>query len=203
MTSRARSHPTWLFVRSRVEKAGLVSLVVIALVTVGLSAEFFPVPFNSYGAVVHGLPLLSLLWGLPTMLMITAASPELEGRARRVVLLRIGWALTLLAASSVLASLAVLTSGAGDPAVAARNAVIAVGLVLLTSALVDQATSWTPLVGVFALSLFWGVDYGDVVFDWALPLHPIRAPGAGVLALGLAVAGTVGYALRDSRRASR
>lgn len=198
--SVATSRPIFSFVRSRVTAPGFAALAMLPLVAIFLATDVFDVPFNARGGVVRALPVIALLSAIPVSMMIIPASKELERRSRRLILLRLGWGVTI---SSICAYLVVGSAGIGHAhglIAAARNSFGGAGLVLIFAVAVGVRLAWLPILALAGATFVLGVDYRDVVYGWAVTLRPADDMISMTLALAIWLVGIGLYAIHDVRQ---
>jgi len=148
-------------------------------------------------AAAGGVVVASLLWGIPVMFMVGAASTELEAGAPKARLLRAGWSVLVVTGLVLLAATA--TPPGGAPVASMRNAAFAAGLALAFAALVGLDHAWMPVVAATSVCVFLGVDREQVALDWAFPLADSGSTPAMATSLLVALVGAAVYTIRDAR----
>jgi len=195
---------TWVdvFVRSRLRPHAIRVAALVWCASYFQPADWYPVPANWSRAPAEadaagGVVVASLLWGLPVMFMVGAASTEFESGAPKARLLRAGWSALVVTGLALLAATA--TPPGGAPVASMRNAVFAAGLALVFAALVGPNHAWMPVVAAASVCLFLGVDREQVAFDWAFPLADSGSAPAMATSLLVALVGAAAYTIRDAR----
>ena len=111
-------------------------------------AERYSAPPDRHPALAEadaaGVVVASLLWRLPVMFMVGAASTELESGAPKARLLRAGRSALVVTGLALLAATA--TPPGGAPVASMRNAAFAAGLALVFAAAVGPGHAWMPVV---------------------------------------------------------
>jgi hypothetical protein len=187
----------------RAHRAGVATIAtVVAIVLQNVAADGTArVLFQPDRAAVRLALLAPLLLATAMVPTLAQALPELE----LTVLARIRWARRWHAAGmvGVLATASLVTIALGRPRglehEVARNSALLLGLLLVSSTLVEVDLAWVIPVAYTGITYLFGMDFALNEARWWAVLVMPASPETDALALGLVAAGLVAFTWRGVR----